>query len=169
MRYFIQWGMNKALSQTHFLERNIMTTEQIKNVQRTFKIMYGRSEHSAELFFSRLFELDGSLRNYFNGELQLYKRKFIQIVGAGVYGLNRPESIVPVLQEFGRRQAQWGMRNEQYNTIGAAFYWTLSHSLEDEFTPEVMAAWAEAYNMMANVMKNAAAPQALYYQNAQAI
>ena len=151
------------------IESKYMTREQITIVQRTFRKIYGIADSSAEMFFSRLFELDASLQDYFDGDLQFYKKKFIQIVGAGVYGLNRPESIVPVLQQFSKRYARHGIRHHQYNTIGAALLWTLSQGLADDFTPDVMAAWAEAFNLLANVMKNTVESVTPVYMHAEAV
>ena len=41
-----------------------------------------------------------------------------------------------------------------------ALLWTLGQGLGDAFTPEVEEAWAEAYGLLATVMKEAAAEAA---------
>lgn len=146
-----------------------MTSEQVFIVQSSFPKIDATADSSAEMFFKRLFELDASFQEYFKGDLQIYKRKFIQLLHASVRGLHRMEIIIPVMRELGRRQAKYGIPFEKYNTIGAALFWSLAHSLEDDFTPEVMAAWAEAFNLLANIMKNAVVINNHHYTNAQAI
>ena len=52
------------------------------------------------------------------------------------------------------------MKDEHYDTVGAALLWTLGQGLGDGFTPEVSEAWTEAYTLLASTMKTAAATAA---------
>lgn len=48
-------------------------------------------------------------------------------------------------------------RPKSYDTVGSALLWTLDSGLAEGFTPDVAATWAEAYTVLATVMKDAAA------------
>jgi hemoglobin-like flavoprotein len=45
------------------------------------------------------------------------------------------------------------VKNEHYQTVGAALLWTLEQGLGDAFTPDVRDAWATAYELLATVMQ----------------
>ena len=48
------------------------------------------------------------------------------------------------------------MQPEHYTFVGNALLRTLKKGLGENFTPELRAAWVEAFRTLANVMKNAA-------------
>jgi hemoglobin-like flavoprotein len=58
-------------------------------------------------------------------------------------------------------EATWVHVTEgHYDTVGAALLWTLEQGLGSSFTPEVRAAWASAYGLVAGAMKAAARAKA---------
>ena len=85
----------------------------------------------------------------------------MQLLGAGVRGLSRPEQLLPVLGDLGRRHTGYGVRPEDYDTVGAALLWTLERGLGDAFGPDLRAAWTAAYAPMAVAMQEGAAGEPL--------
>ena len=73
-----------------------------------------------------------------------------------VNSLDKIETMVPVIQDMGRRHAKYGVKPQQYDTVGAALLWTLEKGLGSAFTPEVKSSWASAYTLLSGVMKDAA-------------
>ena len=53
--------------------------------------------------------------------------------------------IVTTVQNLGRRHVGYGVRNGDYDTVGAALLWTLEQGLGDVFDEEVKEAWANVY------------------------
>jgi hemoglobin-like flavoprotein len=84
-------------------------------------------------------------------------RNLMAMIGTAVANLGQLETIVPAVQDLGRRHAAYGVKPADYDTVGAALLWTLGQGLGDAFTPPVEAAWIEAYTVLATVMKDAAA------------
>lgn len=78
-----------------------------------------------------------------------------------VHAIDRPEELVSSVAALGRRHVHYGVKDADYDSIGAALLWTLEQGLGDEFTPEVKAAWAEAYLTVATVMRRAAVREQL--------
>jgi len=74
-----------------------------------------------------------------------------------VNGLHRIDQLVPAVQELGRRHARYGVTDAHYDTVAAALLATLQQGLGEAFTPDVAAAWATAYTLLAETMKAAAA------------
>jgi hemoglobin-like flavoprotein len=134
-----------------------MTPEQITLVHSSFEKVLPMSQDVARLFYGRLFELDPSLLPMFKEDMKEQERKLMVTLEIMVKGLTVQEVIVPALQELGKRHAGYGVKPEHYDTVASALLWTLEQGLGEEFTPDVREAWAEAYTLMAGVMKEASA------------
>jgi hemoglobin-like flavoprotein len=130
-----------------------VTPDQKILVKESFGLVAPMADAAAELFYNRLFELDPSLRWLFHGDLREQGRKLMQMLGVAVHGLDRLEAIMPAVRALGRRHAGYGVRPEDFDTVGAALLWTLGKGLGPAFTPEVRDAWAAAYHVLATGMK----------------
>jgi hemoglobin-like flavoprotein len=137
-----------------------MTREQISLVESTWTRVAEIEERAAELFYGRLFELDPSVKPLFRGDLREQGKKLVAVLGHAVASLRRLEALLPTLRDLGRRHAGYGVTEAHYDTVGAALLWTLERGLGPSFTPEVRAAWASAYGLLASVMKAAATARA---------
>jgi len=62
----------------------------------------------------------------------------------------------PSLQRLGRQHADYGVRDEHYDTVGTALLSTLQQGTGVAFTPEVREAWIEVYGVISRTMKEAA-------------
>lgn len=111
---------------------------------------------AAALFYDRLFVLDPSLKPLFKGDMTEQGRKLMEMIGTAVTNLGTLEKIIPAVQDLGRRHATYGVQPGHYDTVGTALLLTLGQGLGDAFTPPVKAAWAQAYMILATVMKDAA-------------
>ncbi len=134
-----------------------MDQQSIRLVQQTWKQVDPIRDQAAALFYGRLFELDPSLRPLFKGDMAEQGRKLMNMLATAAMGLDRLDSIVGEVQALGRRHVAYGVQDAHYDTVGAALLWTLEQGLGDAFTPQVKAAWAEAYTLLADTMKQAAA------------
>ena len=134
----------------------MLTLTQIELVQGTFAIIAPIADDAAALFYRRLFEIDPSLREMFKGDMTDQRRKLMQMLSAAVKGLPRLDRLVPVVEDLGRRHAGYGVKDEHYETVGAALLWTLEKGLGSAFTPDVKDAWTTVYGLLASTMKNAA-------------
>jgi len=134
-----------------------MTPEQKALVQQSFTQVLPISEQAAALFYSRLFQLDPSLRPLFRGDLKDQGKKLMQMLGFCVGKLNVIDEIVPAVKELGRRHAGYGVSDDAYQTVGAALLWTLEQGLGPAFTPDVKTAWTAVYGVLAATMQAGAA------------
>jgi hemoglobin-like flavoprotein len=134
-----------------------MTPRQIELVQSSFKMVVPNLESAAMTFYDRLFQLDPSLRRMFHGPQAEQARKLGHVLTIVVNGLSRPQQILSAVEELGRRHLNYGVRQEQYATVGAALLWTLQTGLGEAFTSEVREAWTCAYMFLSSTMRQAAA------------
>ncbi|MEW6688732.1 MAG: globin family protein [Pseudomonadota bacterium] len=134
-----------------------MTPKQIELVQGTWRKVLPIADTAAEMFYARLFAMDPAVKPLFKGDMKAQGRKLTSMISTAVNGLTNLESIVPAVQELGRRHAAYGVKESHYDTVGAALLWTLEQGLGDAFTVEAKSAWASAYGVLAKTMKDAAA------------
>jgi len=134
----------------------MLTKEQITLVKGSFAAIVPIADDAAALFYRRLFEIDPRLEGMFSADMVEQRRKLMQMLTAAVKGLDRLEQLVPVVEDLGRRHAGYGVRDEHYDTVGAALLWTLEKGLGPAFTPETKEAWTAVYGLLSSTMQGAA-------------
>jgi hemoglobin-like flavoprotein len=134
----------------------MITPTQKRLVQDTFGLVVPIAPTAAALFYQRLFEIDPALRPMFKGDIGEQGKKLMQALALAVKSLDRPEALMPVLQDLGRRHARYGVTDAHYDTVGAALIWTLEKGLGERFTADVREAWVAVYQVVATTMKVAA-------------
>jgi len=137
-----------------------MTPEQVFLVQRSWRQVLPIADTAAEMFYTKLFSMDASLKPLFKGEMKTQGRKLMAMIGTAVVGLSKPEALVPTVQDLGRRHVKYGVQDAHYDTVAGALIWTLEQGLGDSFTPDVKSAWVAVYGVLAGTMKDAAAKAA---------
>lgn len=132
-----------------------MTSHQIELVQSSFRKVEPILHKAIIIFYDRLFELDRSLRQMFHSPREEQARKLAHVLTVVVNGLSRPQQILAIVEDLGRRHLTFGVREQHYATVGEALLWTLQAELGDAFTSEVREAWACAYLFLASAMQRA--------------
>ncbi len=133
-----------------------MTPNQITLVKESWDKVVPIADKAAELFYGKLFELEPALKSLFSSDMKKQGQMLMSMITTAVKGLDNLEAIVPAVQKLGQRHADYGVKDEHYNTVGEALLWTLGQGLGDGFTEEVKGAWVETYTVLADTMKAAA-------------
>ena len=132
-----------------------MTETHQQLVRSTFSEVDRISQVFALTFYQRLFELDPRLRALFRNDIEEQSRKLMQFLRQLVESIDHTEDILPALESLGRRHATYGVREEHYETVGAALLWAFGQVLGGGFTAEAQAAWERLYASVAETMKRA--------------
>ena len=130
-----------------------MTPEEITCVKATWARLIPIAEQAASLFYTRLFEIHPELRPLFKGDLDEQGRRIMGMIHSTVMHLGDLGPLEPTLRASGARHASYGVKDEDYDKMAAALFWTLERLLGDDFTPEVRSAWVSVYNDLASAMK----------------
>ncbi len=133
-----------------------MTPAQIITVQTTFGTILPFADEMATTFYQRLFSLDPSLRAMFENDLDSQRRKLISSLVLVIKNLQHPELFLDKVQNLGRAHVGYGVQAHHYELVGEALLFAIAQRLGEAFTPEVKAAWAAAYTLLATVMQMAA-------------
>jgi len=125
-------------------------------VKESFDLVEPIAPQAAELFYANLFALDPSLQKMFKSDMVAQGEQLMKMIGQAVGLLDKPQTLIPVLQSLGRRHADYGVRDEHYDTVGAALLSTLEQGTGVAFTLEVREAWIDVYGVVSQTMKEAA-------------
>lgn len=130
-----------------------LTTNQIDLIQNSFAKVEPIADQAAEIFYKRLFEYDPYLKPMFKGNMKEQGRKLMKTLKVAVAGLKDLGKIVPVLEQLAERHIDYGVRPQDYTTVGNALLYTLKTGLGDDFTPETRQAWVSLYKVVAQTMR----------------
>ncbi len=134
-----------------------MTPEQVSLVQQSFKKVEPIAPQAADIFYARLFEIAPEVRPLFPEKMDDQKGKLMGMLATAVNNLHDVDSIIPAVQDLGKRHVAYGVTDAHYKPVGEALIYTLEKGLGDDFTPEVKEAWVTTYTTLQNVMTEAAA------------
>lgn len=132
-----------------------LTRDQIIRIRASFAAVTPITDTVAARFYGRLFNLAPDARALFPPDLTVQGRKLFQTLTAVVAHLDDLETITPTVRELGARHADYGATPRHYQAVGAALLDTLRTTLGTEFDHATEDAWADAYDMLANLMQQA--------------
>ena len=130
-----------------------MTPQQVALIQESWRKVLPISDTAAELFYSRLFALDPSIKAMFKRDMKLQGRKLMAMLNTVVYGLSSFERLAPAVKQLGERHDGYGVQPAHYRTVAEALLWTLKQGLGDAFDEETELAWVAAYGSIAALMQ----------------
>lgn len=129
-----------------------MTPDQVKLVQESFAKVAPISDKAAELFYGRLFEVAPQVRAMFPDDMTEQRKKLMATLAIVVNGLTNLETILPAAGALAKRHVDYGAQAAHYPVVGAALLWTLEQGLGAAWTPQVAAAWTQAYTTLSGFM-----------------
>ena len=134
-----------------------MDAATIEVLRRSFARIAELRPDVTAVFYERLFEVAPAVRPLFTSDIQEQQRKLLYTLVTIVECVDKPEKLVNLLTTLGQRHVRYGAQPEHYDVVGGVLLWTFEKVLGAEFTPEARRAWTEAYGVVANTMKAAAA------------
>lgn len=141
-------------------EKEIIPAKTVELVQTSFEAVKPIAATAAEIFYTKLFELDPNLKPLFpaadEDKMKEQGNKLMTMLSGAVAGLSNVEALIPILQDLGKRHVAYKVEKSHYDTVGAALLGTLEAGLGDAFTPDVKQAWTDVYGVIASVMIEAA-------------
>jgi hemoglobin-like flavoprotein len=132
-----------------------MTPKQQRLVRDSFAKVAPIAPQAADIFYTKLFNLDPATRALFKGDMAEQGRKLMTMIGTAVANLHRLDAILPAVRDLGARHAGYGVTDADYATVATALLWTLEQGLGPDFTPETREAWTVTYTALATEMKAA--------------
>ena len=133
-----------------------MTPQQIDLVRESWRRFAPPPPEATMAFYHRLFELNPDCRTLFGTtDLPHQGCKLMRMLDEIVRLLDQPQALIGEVVRLGTRHAAYGVRDSDYDSVGAALLWTFEQQLGPAFDQETRSAWAEAYLLIARVMRRA--------------
>jgi hemoglobin-like flavoprotein len=130
-----------------------MTDEQIQIVKKSWKKFRGVNPAVVgDLFYSKLFIDNPSLRKMFPSDMEKQYEKLIDMLNAIVIRLDKLQEMSVEIQAMAQRHVGYGVKPAHYKLVGNALLWTLEKGLGDDWTQDVKAAWTACYTLLADTM-----------------
>ena len=133
-----------------------MTPECASRVRSSWPSVSAAAETLAGRFYVHLFAIDRTAAELFaKTDMTAQRAKLMLSLAALVAALDEPSRLFDTLGGLAKRHARYGVQLRHFDSVGDALLWALADTLGPRFTPELRAAWAEAYALIASVMKRA--------------
>ncbi len=143
----------------------MLTDPEKRAVLDSWRLVVPIADTAGDLFYDRLFVIAPEVRGLFPEDMSKQKRKLLTMLAFIVKSLDwtadqwkaeveQSDDLCLVVLAMGRRHAAlYHIPDESYAPVGEALLWTLDQGLGQAFTPEVRAAWAKLYGVVATTMK----------------
>src|SRR5215831_4142288 len=111
-------------------------------------------------FYSDLFLRHPETRDLFPVSMAAQRDRLVHALGRIVSDVDRLDDLRPFVQDLGREHRKFGAVADHYPAVGASLLATLAHFNGPAWTPELATDWQTAYELVAQVMIEAAADDA---------
>ena len=88
--------------------------------------------------------------------MEVQRSRLLRALVHVVQMVDRPDELVPFLEQLGRDHRKFGVLAEHYDAVGAALLGSVAEFAGPAWTPEVEKAWTDAYTTVAGAMRTAA-------------
>jgi nitric oxide dioxygenase len=133
-----------------------MIPDQVLLVRASWPMVAERSDLFTSRFYEHLFALDDSAARLFAAvDMTAQRAKLAQTLGVVVQALDDMDRLLPAIAALGKRHTHYGVAHRHFDSVEGALLEAFADTLGADFTPELRAAWTEAYALVASVMKRA--------------
>jgi NAD(P)H-flavin reductase/hemoglobin-like flavoprotein len=116
----------------------------------------GLGDEASAIFYSLLFTADPQLRTMFPAGMTEQRDKLLKALGHIVANVDDGDQLTAFAAQLGRDHRRFGVMAHHYQTVGRALLETLRRGLGREWTPHLAANWRAAYDVVAQIMIDAA-------------
>ncbi|WP_028550369.1 NO-inducible flavohemoprotein [Paenibacillus sp. UNC451MF] len=131
----------------------MLSEQTIRTIKSTIPVLEVHGTAITRRFYELLFTRHPELLNIFNHANQKQGRQqtaLANTVYAAAVHIDNLASILPVVKQIGHKHRSLGVKPEHYPIVGQNLLEAIKDVLGDAATDEIIAAWAEAYGVIAN-------------------
>ena len=133
-----------------------MNSDQITLIRETWPAIAAKADALTATFYARLFEIDeGAAKLFAHVEMGAQRKKLAQTLAVVVHALDDPDSLLPAVSALGKRHTHYGVEYHHFDSVGEALLTAIGTTLGADYTQAIHDAWADAYALLAAVMKRA--------------
>jgi hemoglobin-like flavoprotein len=127
-------------------------------LRSSFELVVERQPQLTHRFYEILFERYPQAKPLFQRRTPDAQEKMLSDALVAVMDrLDDAPWLTSTLKQLGATHAGYGVTAQMYDWVGASLLATLAEVAQDEWTPELEAAWTDAYGAIAGLMQTGAA------------
>lgn len=131
-----------------------LTADQTALVQATVPALEQHGNEITSVFYKNMLEAHPELNNIFNSANQVHQHQ-PKALAAAVYAyaknIENIAALIPTVKLISGKHASLGVKPEHYPIVGKYLLEAFQEVLGDAITPEILSAWAAAYQQLADV------------------
>ena len=132
----------------------MLSQETINIIKSTVPVLEEHGKTITTTFYKNMFEAHPELLNVFNHVNQAQGRQqtaLANTVYAAAANIDNLEAILPAVVQIAHKHKSLGITEDQYPIVGYHLLGAIKEVLGDAATPEIIAAWGDAYGVIADV------------------
>lgn len=135
----------------------MLSAQTIAVVKSTIPLLETAGAAITQHFYERMFRHNPELKDIFNMSNQHSGRQqfaLFSAIAAYAKNIETPEVLAAAIERIAHKHTSLHVQAHHYDIVGHHLIETLRELAPDAFTPEVEAAWTEAYGFLASVFIN---------------
>ena len=124
----------------------------IELLKEGFKEATEHNNKFVEVFYEKLFTQYPETRRLFPEDMNSQREKLILSLATIAGALELPHILGPYLEQLGQSHKQFQVVPEHYPVLGQVLLETLAEFLGPKWSPEMQAAWIDAYALISATM-----------------
>lgn len=131
----------------------MLSQETIAIIKSTVPVLEQHGKTITTVFYKNMFEKHPELLNIFNHANQSQGRQqtaLANTVYAAAANIDNLAAILPAVVQIAHKHKSLGIKEEHYPIVGYHLLGAIKEVLGDAATPEIIAAWGEAYGVIAD-------------------
>jgi nitric oxide dioxygenase len=131
----------------------MLSEQTIRTIKSTVPVLEVHGVAITKRFYDRLFTAHPELLHLFNHANQKQGKQqtaLANAVYAAAVHIDRLEAILPAVKQIAHKHRSLGVKPEQYPIVGEHLLGAIKEVLGDAATDDILAAWAEAYGVIAS-------------------
>lgn len=129
-----------------------LSDEDLDLLRHGLRFLQARKDVAASVFYDHLFRIAPETRPLFTEDIFVQTEKVMFAFAAVVGQIHDLDACRDMTRDLALRHVDYGVHPAHYALVGRAVMATLADVLEDDFSPEMEAAWQSAYDTIAGAM-----------------
>ncbi|ABW25298.1 globin family protein [Acaryochloris marina] len=127
-----------------------LQTELLTN---SFDLLRENEAEFTQVFYGTLFTDYPQVKPLFsNTHMDEQAKKLFASLLLVVNNLTKPDALSSALKGLGTRHVKYGVLPEHYPLVGSTLLKSMAATLKDQWTPDIEAAWTDAYGAITEIM-----------------
>ena len=129
--------------------------ETVELIRTSFELVAPEAAELARHFYATLFSRAPETRDLFPVNMEVQRSRLLRALVHVVQMVDRPDELVPFLEQLGRDHRKFGVLSEHYDAVGDALLSAIATFAGPGWTPRIEKAWTDAYGIVASAMRAA--------------